>query len=508
MVLHKAIELAVILLSVLTFGAVTPSVCAQNRALSLDGNSSYLEVASSPSLDISTELTIELWFTNDTPQNDVFLIMKSGDMFSFPCLYGLYITNGSSRAGLYLSLKTAGAMQISRNGDFADRGWHHLAGTFDGQIMTLYINGVKRASLPLEKNDEIITEDCSLQIGAWPGNRAFHSGLIDEVRLWKVARTQAEIQAAMNSPLTGKEEGLAGYWNFDSGTTNDSSLSGNNAALRNNARIVERPWTETQDAVPPTVVKTIPASSESVPVDIKEIKFFFNKEMDRSWAIEYLDNLPVGPVAWDDRMRTLTLDMEQPLQPGTIYFVILNPTFAPKHIDLPCGSGIFSDTAGNPLEEFFFTFTTEKKGEVDITPPAIKEIAFLRTDRAGVQEEVLFDPSKEVPTDVTDIKIVFSEKMREKGNQSLKYSDNFPRRSTTWNKGGENSMTFANIHLNEPLMPKSRYYIRVNVVDKKYADLAGNLLKPYTISFATTGANISVSRKGCAVITWGAVRKI
>ncbi|MFK5971063.1 MAG: hypothetical protein QM487_13225 [Candidatus Marithrix sp.] len=42
----------------------------------------------------------------------------------------------------------------------------------------------------------------------------YFSGEIDEVRIWSVARSQAEIQASMNSTLTGSESGLAAYYNF------------------------------------------------------------------------------------------------------------------------------------------------------------------------------------------------------------------------------------------------------------------------------------------------------
>ncbi len=500
-------KLTIILLSVLTIGAMTLPALAQNRTLSLDGNLSYVEVPSSPNLDVSGEFTIELWFTNDVPENDVFLVMKSGDIINSSCLYGLYITNDSSNIGFYLTLKESGVKWIHRNGGFADGRWHHVAGTFDRQIMTLYVNGVKRASLPLEKSDEVIAESYPLLVGTSPNNQAFHSGFIDEVRLWRIARTQGEIQATMNAALTGEEEGLVGYWNFDGGAAEDIPSSGTEAIFHNDARIVESLRADPQDATPPAVVKTIPSSSENVPVDIEEIKFSFSKEMNKGWAIEYLDNLPLGAVAWDGDMKMLTLDIEQSLQPGTIYFVILNPIFAPKHIDLTSEPGFFSDTDGNLLGEFFFTFTTEKRGEVDITPPTIAKIVLFRADEDGLQEELLFDPSEEVSIDVTDIRIVFSEKMREKGNQSLKYSDNFPKRSVKWNKGGENGMTFTTIHLKKPLIPKSKYYIKLNVVDKKYVDLADNLLAPHTITFSTIGSSISVSHRGRAVTTWGAIRK-
>jgi hypothetical protein len=496
--MEEWMKLTIVLLSVLTITAVTLSAFAQNRALLLDGKSGYVEVSPNPGLDISGELTVEMWFTNDTPENDVFLFMQSGDMISFTRLYGLYITGGSSQVGFYLSLKNSGVREITAIGDFADGRWRHLAGTFDGQIMTLYIDGAKRASMPLERSDEIVAKDYPIQMGAWRGMGTFHSGLIDEVRLWRVARTQEEIRATMNSALTGEEEGLAGYWNFD------NSGGGNDAALQDNARIVE---CSRADKVPLTVVKTIPNSPENVPVDTKEIKFFFSEEMSEGWAVEYLDNLPVEHIAWNDDMRSLTIGMGQALQPGTIYFVILNPTIEPGYIDLTRSPNFFSDTQGDLLEEFFFTFTTEKRGEVDITPPAVTDVIFYRTSKDGTLEEVLSDLSERVPANVTDVKIVFSEKMREKGNRSIRYSDDFPRRNTRWNKGQVNSMTSVTIHFRDPLMPKSEYYIKLNVADKKYMDLAGNLLEPYTITFTTTGDGTLVPEKKCIATTWGAVRK-
>jgi len=43
----------------------------------------------------------------------------------------------------------------------------------------------------------------------------FFKGRLDEFRIWKVARTQAEIQAHMNHPLLGTEPNLVAYWPFD-----------------------------------------------------------------------------------------------------------------------------------------------------------------------------------------------------------------------------------------------------------------------------------------------------
>jgi hypothetical protein len=42
-------------------------------------------------------------------------------------------------------------------------------------------------------------------------------GWLDEVRIWSVARSGAEILADMNQTLVGSEPGLVGYWSFEEG---------------------------------------------------------------------------------------------------------------------------------------------------------------------------------------------------------------------------------------------------------------------------------------------------
>ncbi len=46
---------------------------------------------------------------------------------------------------------------------------------------------------------------------------SFH-GLIDEVRIWNVARTEEQIQASWNRSLRGDEPGLVGYWPLNEGS--------------------------------------------------------------------------------------------------------------------------------------------------------------------------------------------------------------------------------------------------------------------------------------------------
>jgi hypothetical protein len=82
--------------------------------------------------------------------------------------------------------------------------------------MKIYVNGVEKASASVSGG--IVKATRNVWIGscqAYPDRR--FDGKIEEVRIWTVARTAAEIKAAMNCELKGDEAGLAGYWNFNQG---------------------------------------------------------------------------------------------------------------------------------------------------------------------------------------------------------------------------------------------------------------------------------------------------
>src|SRR5262249_52583020 len=73
----------------------------------------------------------------------------------------------------------------------------------------------------------------SVWSGGAPGQDEDLRGSMDEVRVWKRARTQEEIRENMGRRLTGNESDLVGLWNFDdpSNLGRDASPNGNHGAI-------------------------------------------------------------------------------------------------------------------------------------------------------------------------------------------------------------------------------------------------------------------------------------
>ncbi|MCF7824972.1 MAG: FG-GAP-like repeat-containing protein [Candidatus Marinimicrobia bacterium] len=159
-------------------------------------------------------------------------------------IYGLSITNfsGTPKASFTVSTGQPGSeVWAFSSADVPTREWTHIAGTYDGSELKIYMNGELQGSTSTNISIAGDGGDAGFFIGRFQSERFF--GLIDEVRLWNTTRAQTEIRENMFTKFQGNESGLAGYWPLD-GTADAIDIAVDKTANHNDL-IIQRPITFT-----------------------------------------------------------------------------------------------------------------------------------------------------------------------------------------------------------------------------------------------------------------------
>jgi hypothetical protein len=183
-------------------GAVTNAAwTSQGRfgsALYFNG-SGFVTVPDAASLDFTSGMTLEAWvYPTATPANWSTAIIKEqpGEF-----VYALYAGSPTNRPNVYFNVSTSPSGERGFAGPSALplNTWTHLAGTYDGATLSLYVNGVLVGSHAVA--GPIATSTGVLRIGGNTVWGEYFTGRIDEVRLYNRALSQSEIQTDMNTPL-------------------------------------------------------------------------------------------------------------------------------------------------------------------------------------------------------------------------------------------------------------------------------------------------------------------
>ena len=173
-------------------GATIPGTGEQDLwSLRFDGEDDAVEIPDSPSLRPATALTVEAYIR---PINDARVVL--GKQVGFDCCANSYqLELGGGEIWFTLSDAGMGQHHLSTAFDRYDQ-WTHVAGTWDGAAMRLYLDGCEMASMPYDGgigyDDEplIISADDDATVGG--ADCCYFEGQIDEVRISNVALTSAE----------------------------------------------------------------------------------------------------------------------------------------------------------------------------------------------------------------------------------------------------------------------------------------------------------------------------
>ncbi len=189
-------------------------------ALDFDGVDDYVNLGTDSAFDYTSTstFTLEAWINSGGSASawNVILARETYDNQSGWIFYldngNLYFRNTDGSPEQYVGVTLSAPTNT----------WVHVAVTYDNTAVSLFEDGVL-----VETGTVTLNSDASqsLFLGARHSNNgtgfydAF-TGIIDEVRIWDVARTPSEILEAKDCAISGAVANLVSYYDFNQGEDN------------------------------------------------------------------------------------------------------------------------------------------------------------------------------------------------------------------------------------------------------------------------------------------------
>lgn len=193
------------------------------NALSFDGTDDIVTIPRQPAHDISAAITLEGWIyaTKNSGVQNVMAKTSGGNLsgYIFP-----RTDDGWTNTTCWFYI--GGAWRAFAAPYPGLNAWHHLAATYDGSNVKIYVDGILKTTTA--QTGAITTSSIvNITLGNQAVMSEYFGGAADELRVWNVARSQAAIQADMNREIDpATATGLVAYF-----TNNQGIPSGTNSGL-------------------------------------------------------------------------------------------------------------------------------------------------------------------------------------------------------------------------------------------------------------------------------------
>ncbi|GAB0155046.1 hypothetical protein CHRYSEOSP005_03060 [Chryseobacterium sp. Alg-005] len=193
----------------------TPVQSPGARSLTFNGSTTYLNAGQ---FNLSgNAITFEGWvkinsFKSAFPYISSVIGVEVGDNNSAMLRFG----DGNLANNKLQFILSFGSAQVKLNSNTGlnTNTWYHIAATYDGVSMKIYINGNLDASSNATGN---FTANGILYLARNYDNSRTLNGFLDEFRVWKKALTPQEI-AANNCNVPANSTGLEANWKMDEGS--------------------------------------------------------------------------------------------------------------------------------------------------------------------------------------------------------------------------------------------------------------------------------------------------
>ena len=167
------------------------------HALSFNGSSARVQVPDAASLDLTSGMTMEAWVNPAASQTGWrTVVQKQAESYFLMAGSGAGTLRPAAGATYGSSVR-----DVSSASSIPVNAWSHLAVTYDGARLRLWVNGV--VVRDVARTGNIGPTANPLWIGGNSPYGEYFNGRVDEVRVYRVALSQAEIQADMAAPLGG-----------------------------------------------------------------------------------------------------------------------------------------------------------------------------------------------------------------------------------------------------------------------------------------------------------------
>lgn len=211
------------------------------QSLQFNGTDQYVTVPHQASIEniVNGDFTIEAWVNFNATGSFKTIVAKGGGNEANNTSYFFSISN-NQKIAIWLSNGSSSIIRES-NTTLSTNTWYHVAVTYDfnNRALRFFLNGVLDGfqTNAFFSSSQADTQPLYIGRQGWDCGCNPFSGSLDEIRIWQVDRTSAEIAlSAQFPPAPTGFDGMRGYYNFNEGsgtTLNDNSLNNYHGTLVN-----------------------------------------------------------------------------------------------------------------------------------------------------------------------------------------------------------------------------------------------------------------------------------